>query len=335
MPRRKLDPKQRLRLRALKRAEKIGMTAAAKESGISRVMLHRWRDRFEAEGIEGLRDRSHRPHHHPHTTPAEVAEQVVEVALLHPTHGCRRLVGALSERGISISEPTVQGILVDRELGLAEQRVGMVERRILSGACKPSTELLAEVEAADPAFRERTRPIPRPGSLLITDIIRGGIIEEGRRLRVVVVVDAGSAYAWAMPFTDIEELPHIEILRGQVMPDLEEWGVKPFSILTPNRASWAEDSPEGRAFRMWCREVFHLRQKFQPEGVRNGNVEGYHRVFQSWFRREGLHRAPILQVEQDITGWLEERNRETRWMYPSFGRSAYNMMATTEHRRPV
>ncbi len=320
MPRPKLDPKQRLRLRALKRAEKVGMTAAAKESGISRVMLHRWRDRFEADGVEGLRDRSHRPHRTRATSP-EVAEQVIRTALQHPTHGCRKIVGALAERGISLSEPTVQGILVDRELGLAEQRVGMVERRILNGVCKPSSELLAEVEAADPSFRERVRPIPRPGSLLISDILRAGITEDGRRLQVVVVVDAGSACAWAMPFTDIGHLPHIEILRSQVMPDLEEWGAKPFSILTPNRAPWTKDSPEGRAFRMWCREGFHLRQKFQPEGVQNGYIESFKREFQSWFRGEGLHGAPIMKIEQALGKWLSVQNRQARGTYPCFGRT--------------
>ncbi len=328
MPRPKLDPKQRLRLRALKRAEKVGMTAAAKESGISRVMLHRWRDRFEADGVEGLRDRSHRPHRTRATSP-EVAEQVIRTALQHPTHGCRKIVGALAERGISLSEPTIQSILVDRELGLAEQRIGRVERRILSGACKPSSDLLAEVEAADPTFRERTRPIPRPGSLLIADIPRGGITEDGRRLSIVVIVDAGSGYIWACPCTDLSMLPHIEILRSRALPDLARWNLRPATITTSDSPEWTMDSLEGRAFKLWCRDGFHLRHKVPPERVRNGFIEGFQREFQSWYRRAELHGSPLKEIEEALGKWLEERNAKVRRSYPLFGRSPGEMITTT------
>jgi transposase InsO family protein len=49
----------------------------AKELGVSRKCVHGWVARYDAEGWDGLRDRSSRPHRTPARAPAEVEEQVV------------------------------------------------------------------------------------------------------------------------------------------------------------------------------------------------------------------------------------------------------------------
>ncbi len=49
----------------------------AKEMGVSRQCAHRWINRFNAEGDDGLKDRSSRPHRSPNRTPVDVAQQVL------------------------------------------------------------------------------------------------------------------------------------------------------------------------------------------------------------------------------------------------------------------
>lgn len=49
----------------------------AKELGVSRQCAHRWVRRFDEFGVEGLRDRSSRPHRCPSRTPARVEARVV------------------------------------------------------------------------------------------------------------------------------------------------------------------------------------------------------------------------------------------------------------------
>jgi transposase InsO family protein len=49
----------------------------AKEMGLSRQAAHRWVTRFDAEGFEGLHDRSSRPHSTPTRTPAAVEAGVL------------------------------------------------------------------------------------------------------------------------------------------------------------------------------------------------------------------------------------------------------------------
>ena len=47
--------------------------------GISRTAGYRTWNRYQESGLEGLRERSHRPHHCPHATPTEVEEHIVEL----------------------------------------------------------------------------------------------------------------------------------------------------------------------------------------------------------------------------------------------------------------
>jgi len=79
----------------------------AAELGISRQCAHRWVNRYLAEGIEGLQDRSSRPHRSPNQTTPEVEAQVLELrdklrvgpARLGPELGIpTRTVGAILHR---------------------------------------------------------------------------------------------------------------------------------------------------------------------------------------------------------------------------------------------
>ena len=58
-------------------ADGLTVTQAGEKVGVSRQTLHAWLARYEAEGLEGLVNRSHRPSGCPHQMPA-----VVEAAVL-------------------------------------------------------------------------------------------------------------------------------------------------------------------------------------------------------------------------------------------------------------
>jgi transposase len=53
--------------------------------GVSRQTLHTWLARYEADGLGGLADRSHRPAHCPH--------QIAAAVRAHPRHWPRRRYG--------------------------------------------------------------------------------------------------------------------------------------------------------------------------------------------------------------------------------------------------
>ena len=57
---------------------------------ISRPTGHKWLARYRAEGLDGLKDRSHRPRSCPHATPEAVIERILEVRR-HRGWGARKL----------------------------------------------------------------------------------------------------------------------------------------------------------------------------------------------------------------------------------------------------
>ena len=119
------------------------VTAVAEQWGVTRQTPHAWLARYEAGGLEGLADRSHRPASCPHQTPAAVqAVQavVLEMRRQHPAWGPRRIRMELARR----SEGPPPG-----ESGIyrALMRAGLIEpgaRRHRRESCRPdSSQALA------------------------------------------------------------------------------------------------------------------------------------------------------------------------------------------------
>ncbi|WP_165663247.1 helix-turn-helix domain-containing protein, partial [Mycobacteroides abscessus] len=57
----------------------LSISQVASKVGVSRQTLHVWLARYEAQGLDGLADRSHRPRRCPHQMPAQVEAAVLEL----------------------------------------------------------------------------------------------------------------------------------------------------------------------------------------------------------------------------------------------------------------
>jgi transposase len=62
----------------------LSISQAAEKVGVSRQTLHFWLARYEAEGLEGLADRSHRPVWCPHQMGADVEAALLELRRSRP-----------------------------------------------------------------------------------------------------------------------------------------------------------------------------------------------------------------------------------------------------------
>jgi len=144
----------RQRLNLLQLAEALGnVSEACRRRGISRTQFYEYRRRFQAHGLEGLKDLPPIHKSHPLTTPPEVEERVIARSYQHPSWGCTRLSNWLKDTGTSISSPTVQRILIKHGLGTRYHRwLKLRERQATEG-----TELTEE----QAAFMERQNRAPR------------------------------------------------------------------------------------------------------------------------------------------------------------------------------
>jgi transposase InsO family protein len=79
MTERELERRAQRKLAVLRHVEEVSGNVAAtcRYYGISRQCYYGWRRRYEAAGLDGLKDRSSRPHRSPRVTRAEVIEKIV------------------------------------------------------------------------------------------------------------------------------------------------------------------------------------------------------------------------------------------------------------------
>lgn len=129
---------------------------AAKAQGVSRPCAYRWVKRYDEEGIDGLHDRSSRPHHCPHQTSVEVEEAIV-------------LARRTERRGQDWIGP---------ELGIAPRTVSRVLRRHgvpYLRECDPMTGEVIRASKTTAVRYERERP----GELVHVDVKKIGKIPDG------------------------------------------------------------------------------------------------------------------------------------------------------------
>jgi len=99
------------------------MTELSQRYGISRKTGYKWLNRFNEQGIEGIREHSRAPRHCPHRTPDDVVKRILAERQKHPKWGPKKIATALKRAGVAFHIPapsTIGGIL---------QRHGMVRRR--------------------------------------------------------------------------------------------------------------------------------------------------------------------------------------------------------------
>ena len=82
---------QRLEFVTLATGENANLRHLCRCFGISPNTAYKWLDRFRADGINGLADRSRRPHNSPVRTPKEMETAIIKLRGKHPAWGGRKL----------------------------------------------------------------------------------------------------------------------------------------------------------------------------------------------------------------------------------------------------
>ena len=91
--------------------------------GVSRQAVYSWKAKYEAAGVDGLREASRRPKTSPTRIPAEVEAMVCEMRRVHPRWGARRIAFELGRAGRQPpSRATVHRILERNGLVVAQEQ---------------------------------------------------------------------------------------------------------------------------------------------------------------------------------------------------------------------
>lgn len=271
----------------------LSKAAAARRFNSSPKTVAKWVRRFQAEGIDGLRDRSSRPHSSPSQTPASKCEAVAN--LRRQRHTGQQIAAA-----VGISKATVSRVL--RRLGLTG----------------PSAR-----EPAEPARRYERE---RPGEMIHIDIKKLGRFNRiGHRITndrskqsnhrgvgweyVHVAIDDHSRVAFAKVMPSEKQQSAIAFLK-EAVAYYNRLGVKVQRVMTDNGSCY-----KSFAFRRACKRLGlrHIRTKpYTPKT--NGKAE---RFIQTSLREWAYARAYPNSRERaaELPVWLHRYN----WHRPHAG----------------
>jgi len=126
------------------RRDEVCFAELCRQYGISRKSGYELVRRYEWEGVDGLKERSRAPHHHPNAVDRLVAEAVVDLRRSHPTWGPKKIREWLERKRPRVSWPA------ESTIGELLHRHGLSKRRRLRRHVPPSASPLSPcLEAND------------------------------------------------------------------------------------------------------------------------------------------------------------------------------------------
>jgi transposase InsO family protein len=301
------------RLDVLQLAELLGnVTTACNQRGVSRTQFYEYKRRFQTHGIAGLKDLPPIHKSHPFTTPPEIVERLLAVSLSHPTWGCDRLSDQLKLEGMSISSPTVQSILIKNNLGSRYERLMKLEEKAAHEAIELTPEQVAQIEKANPCYRERHIESSQPGELLAQDTFFVGTLKGLGRVYLHTVVDTYGSYAFGFLHTTKQPEAAAIVLHNDVLPFYRERDIPVKTVLTDNGREFCGRDTHPYELYLQLNDIEHRRtQVRRPQS--NGFVERFNRTvldefFRIAFRTKYYETVEALQ--DDLDAWLVYYNTE-------------------------
>lgn len=304
-------------------ADSLGSVAeACRRSGVTRTQFYRYKQRYEREGLEGLKDKPSLPRSHPHAASAAVLERVTALALAHPAAGCNRLETMLAEESVRLSSVTIQKYLNQSGIGSQADRWRALERRAETSALVLDDEQTAFIEKHNPRFRERGEKPERPGQHLAQSAFPVGHLPGIGRLFLHAVVDPYCGYAFALLHGSKRPEAAMSLLFSEVLPFYERQGVAPETVLTDNGREFCGGDAHPYELYLRLNGIAHRRLPLRSRP--NGFSEHFHAEVRTAFASldaATLQDRSLTALQADFAVWLDARNRTPQPGYPLHGRA--------------
>ena len=295
------------RVRLLDLAEELGnISEACRLMGISRKSYYEWKQVAETYGLKALMPKGRRRPQQPNETPTHVVADLLTIAVVEPTIGCRQLADRLGELGYEISKTTVQRILNDHGLGRRRERVARAAAvAALAGLI---TEPVTEVAPEPFGFCHWAA---RPGDLVALDSFYIGNLKGVGKVYQLTAVD--TCARWAIikliigPVTAADTIRFIDHAR-KVMRRL---GIPLWNVLSDNGPEY-----KALAFRDHLDEIGIGHVRIPPRSPNhNAVVERFQGTMLQECWRPAFHRrhfTSLRQLQTEADAWVTRYNTRRR-----------------------
>lgn len=244
---------QKIKLIADWKSGYFAVSDLRKKYSISRKTVYKWVGRYENEGIDGLKERSRTPRHHPNQTDDRLVKMLLEEKRAYSKWGPKKIVALLEKKYPNESWPAVSTI------GEWFKKHGLVRCRKLRKRVPPYTKPFAECNAPNDVwsadykgqFKTQDGKICYPLTitdnksryLLACEGLRGPRYQESRQVFIRVFREYGLPLALRVdngtPFTGLS-------IGG--LSRLQVWWIK--LGIRPERIDKGKPSQNGRHERM-------------------------------------------------------------------------------------
>jgi transposase InsO family protein len=263
----------------------VNLSALCRSFGISRKTGYKWLSREQEEGIEGLADRSRRPHRSPKQTNDEVELQVLKVRKQHPAWGGRKIRKVLQNQG-------------EKPVPAASTITAILHRR----------------DQIDPQEASKHKPVQRferehPNELWQMDFKGDFALTEGGRCHPLTVIDDHSRFLVGLKACPNETR---ETVKAQLTAIFQQFGL-PERMLMDNGTPWGFDL-EARHTRLtaWLLQlgvaISHGRP-YHPQT--QGKDERLNRTLKAEVIQHHIF-SNLLESQKIFDGWLQTYN----WVRP-------------------
>jgi transposase InsO family protein len=259
------------------------VSEVASKMKVSRQTLYKWMADYEASGLEGLADRSHRPHRMPHQLDGEREAAIIALRLSHPRWGPVRIAHELERTGLEPpSLMTIHRVLDRRGLILAKaQRKKLPTRKRW----------------------ERGRPM----ELWQMDVVGGVLTEGGLEAKILTGIDDHSRF---IVCAGVMARATLRPVCAHLASALERYGV-PEEILTDNGKVFTNRFGKGDAetlFDRICRENGIAHRLTAPRHpTTTGKIERFHRTLREEFLTGRLF-SSLAAAQREIDLFVEDYN---------------------------
>ena len=264
----------------------MSVTEAATVFGVTRQSVYRWMARYEEGGLEGLADRSHRPHRVPHQMDPVVEARVCELRRQRPWWGPVTIADRLAREGVA-PVPSLMGIY------RALVRHGLIEP-------KATRKRLVTYKRW-----ERGRPM----ELWQMDVVGGLLLADGTDCKVLTGVDDHSRFCVC---AGVMLRATARPVCGLFIEALERHGI-PDEVLTDNGKVFTNrfgTTPTEVLFDKICRENGIVHRLTAPRSpTTTGKIERFHRTLRTELLSGRLF-ATLEIAQKELDAWVETYNTD-------------------------
>lgn len=246
---------------------------------ISRPTGYLWLRRYRELGVDGIAERSRKPHRSPERTNPELERQVVQLRQRYPDWGARKLKVLLARDRVELPRNTIHRILLRHDLVRDQDRQTAATRRFERG--RPNE--LWQMDFKGPkAWPQTVGPL--------------SVLDDHSRYLIALAANGST---------------HGAAVREQLEEAFQSCGVPEGMLMDHGTPWWSQQAPSGHTqLSLWL-----MRQgiRLHWSGIRHpqtqGKVERFHGSLQRAWERRGLPR-------EQPQAWLDAYRWEHNYIRP-------------------